>query len=149
RTPNPAITWEVANQFDVGLEGSVLDNRLSFEVDYFNYLRTDILTTRNASVPQTSGLSLPEENIGEVSSYGVDGSINWSDQVSEDFIYDISLNAGWATNEINYWDEPPGAPEWQRSTGSKMETGLFYVADGIFQNQEEVESRPSWSGARP
>jgi TonB-linked SusC/RagA family outer membrane protein len=149
RTPNPAITWEVANQFDVGLEASMLNNRLSVEVDYFDYLRTDILTQRNASVPQTSGLTLPEENIGEVSSYGVDGSINWSDQVNEDFIYNISLNGGWATNEINYWDEPPGAPEWQRSTGSKMDTGLFYVADGVFQNQEEVESRASWDGARP
>src|SRR5699024_8557043 len=46
RTPNPAITWEVANQFDVGLEGTILDNRLSFVVDYFNQLRTDILTQR-------------------------------------------------------------------------------------------------------
>lgn len=145
RTPNPNITWEVANQFDVGLEAAMLDNRLSLEIDYFDYLRTDILTQRNASIPQTSGLSLPEENIGEVSSYGVDGSIAWSDQVNEDFIYDISINAGWATNEINYWDEPPGAPEWQQSTGSKMETGLYYVADGIFQDQEEVESRPTYN----
>ncbi len=149
RTPNPNITWEVANQLDIGLEASVLDNRLSFEIDYFDYLREDILTQRNASIPQTTGLSLPEENIGEVSSYGVDGSINWSEQVSEDFIYDISLNAGWATNEIKFWDEAPGAPEWQQSTGNKMNTGLYYVADGIFQNQEEVDSRPSWDGARP
>ncbi|MDZ7694061.1 MAG: TonB-dependent receptor [Balneolaceae bacterium] len=149
RTPNPNITWEVANQFDVGLEASVLNNRLSLEIDYFNYLREDILTQRNASVPQTSGLSLPEENIGRVSSYGFDGSINWRNQVNEDFLYDISLNAGWATNEIEFWDEAPGAPEWQRSTGNKMDTDLFYVADGIFQNQEEVDSRASWNGARP
>lgn len=139
RTPNPNITWEVANQFDVGLEAVVLDNRLSFEIDYFDYLRTDILTPRNASIPQTSGLTLPEENIGEVSSYGVDGSINWTHQPNDDFVYNISLNAGWATNEINYWDEPPGAEEWQRSTGSKMETGLFYEADGIFNSQEEID----------
>lgn len=149
RTPNPNITWEVANQFDVGLEAVMLDNRLSFEIDYFDYLRTDILTPRNASIPQTSGLSLPEENIGEVSSYGVDGSVNWTHQPNEDFIYSISVNAGWATNEINYWDEPPGAPAWQQSTGAKMETGLFYVADGIFSDQAEVDSRPSWNGARP
>ncbi|SMO62324.1 SusC/RagA family TonB-linked outer membrane protein [Fodinibius sediminis] len=146
RTPNPNITWEVANQFDVGIEASMLDNRLSVEVDYFDYLRTDILTQRNASIPQTSGLTLPEENIGEVSSYGVDGSINWSDQVNEDFIYDISLNAGWATNEIKYWDEAPGAPEWQQSTGSKMETELYYVADGVFQNQEDIDQYGAYWG---
>lgn len=149
RTPNPNITWEVANQFDVGIEASVLDNRLSFEIDYFDYLREDILTQRNASVPQTSGLSLPEENIGEVKSYGLDGSVSWRNQVNQDFLYDISLNAGWATNEIKFWDEAPGAPEYQQSTGNKMNTGLFYVTDGVFQNQEEVDSRPHWNGARP
>src|SRR5690606_29870048 len=62
RTPNPDVTWEVANQFDIGLEGALLDNRLSFVLDYFNYDRTDILQFRNASVPQTTGLSLPREN---------------------------------------------------------------------------------------
>lgn len=148
RTPNPNITWEVANQFDVGIDGAILDNRLSFAFDYFDYLRTEILTQRNASIPKTSGLSLPEENIGEVSSYGFDGSITWRQQVSNELLFNVSLNGGWATNKINYWDEPPGAPEWQQSTGSKMETGLFYVADGIFNNQEEVDSRPSWNGAR-
>src|SRR5699024_7011773 len=111
RTPNPAITWEVAHQRNIGLEGAVLDNRLSFEVDYFNNLRKDILTQRNASIPKSSGLSLPEENIGEVLSYGVDGNVTWRENVNEDFSYDIGLNLGWATNEIRYWDEPPGAPD--------------------------------------
>ncbi len=149
RTANPQVTWEVANQFDVGLEGSLLDNRLSFVIDYFDYLRTDILTQRNASIPETSGLSLPEENIGEVHSYGFDGSITWQHQIGQDFLYNISLNGGYATNEINYWDEPPGAPEWQQSTGSKMNTDLFYVADGVFNDEADVESRPHWDGARP
>src|SRR5699024_11392665 len=92
RTPNPAITWEVANQRDIGLEGALLDNRLSFEVDYFNYLRKDILTQRNASVPESSGLILPGENSGEVSSNGFDGNINRRQDGSEDFRYNISLN---------------------------------------------------------
>ncbi|MDR8392550.1 TonB-dependent receptor [Aliifodinibius sp. S!AR15-10] len=149
RTPNPAVTWEVANQFDIGIEGAILDDKLSFELDHFNYLRTDILTQRNASVPQSAGISLPEENIGEVKSWGYDGSITWRDQASSDFLYSISLNAGWATNEIKFWDEAPGAPAWQQSTGAKMDTDLYYVADGIFQDQAEVDSRPHWPGARP
>lgn len=149
RTPNTDITWEVANQFDVGIEGLILDEKLSFEFDYFNYLRTDILAFRNASVPQTSGLSLPRENIGEVSSWGFDGSLTWRDQVNNDFFYDITLNAGWATNKIKYWDEAPGAPEWQQSTGAKMETGLYYNVLGVFRDQEHVDSYPSWPGARP
>lgn len=149
RTPNPNITWEVANQFDVGIEGDILNNKLSFELDYFDYLRTDILHYRNASVPQTTGLSLPRENIGEVSSWGYDGSIIWRQQVNNDFYYDITLNAGYAQNKILYWDEPPGAPEWQRSTGRKMNTGLYYKAIGVFATEEDLEKYPHWANARP
>lgn len=149
RTPNPEITWEVANQFDIGIEGEVLDNRLLFEIDYFDYLRTDILTFRNASVPRSSGLDLPRENIGEVDSWGFDGSITWRSEVSNNFLYNIKLNGGYATNEIKFWDEPPGAPAWQQSTGAKMNTGLFYDVIGVFQDQSDVDNYPSWPDARP
>ncbi len=149
RTPNPSITWEKANQFDVGLTGEVLDSRLSFEVDYFDYMRTDILWFRNASVPQTSGLSLPRENIGEVRSWGVDGTMTYRHQVGNDFFFDITANGSYALNEIEYFDEPPGAPEWQQATGNRMETGLFYIADGIYQTQEQVDNSAHWNNARP
>ncbi|MEX2602312.1 MAG: TonB-dependent receptor [Balneolaceae bacterium] len=149
RTPNPNVTWEVANQFDVGVEASMFDNKLSLEVDYYNYLRTDILHQRNASVPQTAGISLPEENIGEVKSWGWDGNITWSDQISPEFLLDVSFGFGYATNEIQFWDEAPGAPEWQQSTGFKMDTNLYYKSLGVFDDWAEVESTPSWPGARP
>jgi len=149
RSPNENVTWEVANQFDVGIEAEFLNNRFSLELDYFNYLREDILWWRSASVPMTSGFSLPRENIGEVSSYGFDGSITYRNQVSGNFLFDVTLNAGYATNEIKFWDEAPGAPEWQRSTGSPMNTNLYYNAIGIFQDWDEIENTPSWEGARP
>jgi TonB-dependent starch-binding outer membrane protein SusC len=149
RIPNPNITWEVANQFNAGIEGRILNDRLSFEADYFNYLRDNILHYRNASVPETSGLSLPRENIGEVKSWGYEGVVSWNDNVGSDFNYGISFNLSYATNEIQYWDEPPGAPEWQRSTGSPMNTGLYYKAIGVFEDWDDIENYPSWPGAQP
>lgn len=149
RTPNPDVTWEVANQFDVGLDGAMFDNRLSFTLDYFDYQRSDILHFRNASVPQSTGLSLPRENIGEVDSWGFDGTIAWDEVVNENVSYGLTLVGGYAKNEIRYWDEPPGAPAWQRSTGSPMNTGLYYVARGVFNDSTELMSYPHWVGARP
>jgi TonB-linked SusC/RagA family outer membrane protein len=149
RTPNPDVTWEVANQLDVGIEGALLDNRLSFVFDYFNYNRTDILQFRNASVPQTTGLSLPRENIGEVSSWGYDGSLGWRQQIAEDASFDVTFNGGYSQNKIDFWDESPGAPEWQRSTGRRMNTGLYYNAIGVFKDQAAVDAYPHWNRARP
>lgn len=149
RVPNPNITWEVANQFDVGVEATFLNDHMSVELDYFNYRRKDILHYRNASVPQSAGFSLPRENIGEVSSYGFDGSFTWRDQISRDFLYDVTLNIGYADNEIVFWDETPGVDPWRQSTGAPIGAGLFYEAIGVFQTQEEVDNYPHWDGARP
>src|SRR5207248_2507898 len=84
RIPNPNITWEVAKQLDVGLEGRLLNNRLSFEFDRFTERRSNILAFRNASVPQTAAIPLPLENIGVVANQGYDGSITWQQQVASD-----------------------------------------------------------------
>lgn len=148
-TPNQNVSWEVATQFDVGIEASMFSNRLAFEIDYFRENRSDILWWRNASVPQSAGISLPRENIGEVEAWGFDGSISWQNQFSTDFTLNISLNGGYATNQIVNWDEPPGAPEWQQSTGRMMNSGLYYRAIGVFRDQAHVDSTPSWPGARP
>src|SRR5439155_11247083 len=157
RTPNPNVTWEVANQRDVGLEGTLFANRLSFVVDYFNELRSNILWRRNASVPQTAGLSLPRENIGKVKSWGYDGSLTWRQRLPSDVSYDVTFNFSYAQNRILFWDEPPGAPAWQRSTGKRMcvsvsscpAGGLLYKAIGVFKDQAAVDAYPHWGGARP
>ena len=149
RTPNPDVTWEVASQFDVGIDAALLDNRLALTLDYFDYARSGILHFRNASVPQSTGLSLPRENIGEVDSWGVDGTLSWTERPSADLSYGVTVVGGYATNRIRYWDEPGGAPEWQRSTGSPMNTGLYYRAIGVFNDSTELMSYPHWVGARP
>src|SRR5206468_12659525 len=94
--PNPNVTWEVATQRDIGLDATLLQNRLSIVFDYFKERRNNILWNRNASVPQTAGLSLPRENIGQVSSWGYDGSIGWRDDRAGGVSYDVTFNFGHA-----------------------------------------------------
>ena len=149
RAPNPAVTWEVANQLNFGVDAELLDQRLSFSLDYFNERREDILWWRNASVPQSTGLTLPRENIGKVDSWGYDGSVTWRQPLGGDGSLDITLNGGYTQNRIRFWDETPGAPDWQRSTGSRMGTGLYYRSIGVFADQAAVDAYPHWNGARP
>lgn len=140
RVPNNAITWEVANNSNIGIEGSLLDGKVFFEFDYFYNKRTNILWRKNASVPESSGLAalLPAENIGEVENKGFDVNIGYRGQKG-DLQYSISANGGYAYNRILFWDEPPGAPEWQRSTGLPMNTPApVYLYDGVFATQEQI-----------
>jgi len=146
--PNPNITWEVASNTDVGLEGRILKNRLSFEADYFYNRRSGILWMRNASIPQSSGLSLPAENIGKVNNKGFDLKLEWNDVVGKDFSYRITATVSHAQNRIAFWDEAPGAPVWQQSTGHPMNAGLYYEYDGVFKDWNEINDkahRPDYS----
>ncbi|MFD2569353.1 SusC/RagA family TonB-linked outer membrane protein [Spirosoma soli] len=139
RIPNTNITWEVANNFDVGLEGQLFNGKISFEFDYFNNLRTSILYPRNASVPRTTGLILPPENIGKVRNSGFDGQISYNGQTGP-LRFSVGVNGGYAQNKIIFWDEAPGAPEWQRTTGKPINTYIAYLYDGVFRDQADIDA---------
>lgn len=141
RVPNPNITWEVANNANFGFEGDMFNSKLFFDIDLFYNKRTNILWRKNASVPQSTGLSLPAENIGEVANRGIDVSLGYRDNTS-DFKYSVNVNGGYAKNKILFWDESPGAPGWQRSTGSPINTFLVYQYDGVFIDQAEIDASP-------
>lgn len=139
RTPNPDITWEVGTTYNVGLDLKFLQNRLSVEADAFYHKRTNMLISRNASLPEITGITLPRENIGEMKNRGFDMLVGWNDNIG-DVQYNVSLNATYARNKILFWDETPGSPAWQVSTGLPVSTSLYYVADGIFHSQEEIDA---------
>jgi TonB-linked SusC/RagA family outer membrane protein len=137
RVPNPLVTWEVANNYNIGLDGQLLNGKIYFELDAFLNQRSHILWRRNASVPQTTGMTLPAENIGKVENKGWEFKVGYTGK-SNDFRYDISVNGGIAKNKIVFWDEAPGAPAWQKSTGHPMNTGTYYQYDGVFKDWDEI-----------
>lgn len=146
--PNVNVTWETATQQNIGLDLQFLNGDLAVTVDYFYNKRKDILWKRNASVPNTSGLTLPDENLGKVKNQGVDFSIDYRKRF-KDFSLGVGLNGVYAKNKILFWDEAPGAPDYQKSTGMPIDAGLYYEAIGIFKDEAHVESYPHWAGARP
>jgi len=150
RVPNPDITWEVATKFDVGLQGAVLNERLSFDLTYFQEDRDDILWFRNQEVPSTGGFSLPRENIGRVNSRGFEGQVSFSQDVASDVTLRAGANLTYAKDEIEFFAEPEGIPAWQKNEGKPMGTSLYYVADGIYSTQEEIDNAEAvFPGARP
>lgn len=72
RTANPLVTWETAHTTNLGFSSQFLNGKFSLDVDYFFSKRSDILITRNASIPLYSGLKLPSENIGKMNNKGIE-----------------------------------------------------------------------------
>ena len=149
RVPNEDITWEVATQFDVGLQGGILDERISFELTYFNHFREDILWFRNVAVPQTTGFSLPRENIAEVRSKGFEAEAAFSQQISDNVVIRAGANITFTNDEVEFFDEPENLLPYQQNTGQPWNTSLYYLTDGIWNDQAEIDANPSSPGARP
>ncbi|HTE33056.1 MAG TPA: SusC/RagA family TonB-linked outer membrane protein, partial [Chryseolinea sp.] len=148
RVPNPNVTWEVANQSNVAMEMGFLNNRLTLTLEYFYNVRSQILWIRNASIPASGGLRLPPENIGKVNNKGWEGIIEYRGSLGQ-FKYNAFLSGSFQKNKIVFWDETPGVPEYQKSTGRPMGSQLHYVSLGIFSDQGAVDKYPHWPGARP
>lgn len=148
--PNERITWEVAENSNIGLDASLWQGGLGFSLDVFKQRRSNILTARSTEVPIYTGLVLPHENIGIIENRGFEISLSHrnntpsTDQIS----YTISGNVGYAKNKIIDISEPQDMPDYQKAEGSMIGTQLLYEAIGIFRTQEEVDSNPVMPGTK-
>jgi TonB-linked SusC/RagA family outer membrane protein len=146
---NQGVTWEKAVNNDIGLEGSLFNNKVSFEFDIFKNKRSNILMPANASIPLTAGFTPPDQNIGEVENKGFDMSVSFNNTINKDMFWSIGFNGGYAKNKVIFWDEPAGRLPWQVSTGKSMYGSLLYNALDVFKDQAAVDAYPHWPGARP
>ncbi|MGM9752577.1 MAG: SusC/RagA family TonB-linked outer membrane protein [Candidatus Cryptobacteroides sp.] len=149
RVANPNITWEVATTYNAGFESRLFDNRLSMEAQYFFSHRENILTTRNASIPSYTGLTLPDENIGIINNQGVELEAMYRDY-SGDLNWYVGGNFTFARNKVVFFDEAANVPDWQKRTGHPIDSYLLYLTDGLFQTKDEIkETKAKLPGVKP
>lgn len=141
RVVNPNFTWEVANNSNFGIEGTLFKDKVAFEFDYFVNNRSSILIPKIGSTPSTAGIDgkMPPQNLGKLQNKGWEFRVSYDGSV-DDFTYSFSVNGGYAKNRIKYWDETPGAPSYQQTTGMPYNSFLAYQYDGAFRDQAEIDA---------
>jgi len=141
---NPNFTWEKSRMLNLGLEMSVLKDRLTLEADYFRKATTDILMPRTAIVGAPLGVPLPSENMAQTLSYGVEVQLGYTGQAGK-LNYFVRPNLTWMKNKVVKYDEASSVPAWQRLEGQRISMGrptIGYVADGLYQSEEEIKNGP-------
>ncbi|MEO6287825.1 MAG: TonB-dependent receptor [Dyadobacter sp.] len=141
RVANSNFTWEVANNSNFGIEGTLFHDKVAFEFDYFVNNRSNILIPKIGSTPSSAGIDgkLPPQNLGKLQNKGWEFKLSY-DGSHDDFTYSFSVNGGYAKNKIKYWDETPGAPSYQRTTGKPYNAFLAYQYGGVFKDQAEIDA---------
>jgi hypothetical protein len=139
--PNPNFTWEVANNSDIALEGTTLNGKLDFVLEAFLNKRTQILWTQSGTIPVTAIPTdqLPPVNYAKVSNKGWEFQLNYHDNIGQ-VRYNIGVTGSYAKNKIDLWNEVPGAPAWQKSTGHPIGASLYYIYTGIFATQAQINA---------
>jgi len=148
-TPNPNITWEVADTKNIALESIFWKGLLGFNLDVFKSRRSNILTKKNASTPDYTGLVLPDMNIGIVDNTGFEIELNHSKVVSSDFSYAVNANMSYARNKVVFFDESANVVDWQKRTGFPIDSWLLYQSDGLYQTQAEIDATPHLPNTAP
>jgi TonB-linked SusC/RagA family outer membrane protein len=146
---NPNITWETQTTKNIGFESKWFNDLISFNFEYFYNIRKDILAARDASVPDFTGLSLPNENIARVDNRGFEIEAGVHKNITSDLRLDVTGNFSYNHNEVVFKDEPARVVPWQTETGHPYNAWLMYNCIGVFADQGAVDSYPSWSGAKP
>ena len=147
-SPNVNVTWEKQDSKNIGLDMSLLSNRLTLTVDFFKYVRRDILARRSASVPIYTGLNLPDENIGKMQNQGFDFSINYSERRTK-IQYYAGINFGYTQNKIIFRDESANITAWQKSTGFSADSYSIFETNGIYRSQADVDKSAHLDNAAP
>ena len=139
------ITWEIATKHDVGLDISILNDKISGTIDYFHETRDGIFMNR-ANLPWIVGMNglKANANVGKVLSKGIDGNIAYHDKFGKvDFT--VRGNFTYSKNEILEYDEVNSLYPYKLKTGQRVGQKLGLIAVGLFKDYEDIRNSPDQS----
>ena len=111
---NTAIGWETTDQYNIGIDFSVLKGRISGVLDlYQNYTNGLIF---NVSLPSVSGKTSTKDNVGKTQNHGFDLTLNSVNINSRDFSWRTTLSLAYTKDKII---------ELQNGQEDMVSSGLF------------------------
>ncbi|MCB0431982.1 MAG: SusC/RagA family TonB-linked outer membrane protein, partial [Mangrovimonas sp.] len=147
---NPSIKWEETEQYDIGLDLGMFNNKLDIVADYFNRNSTDILYT-NFPIPNTLGVTtLEAQNAASMVNTGLEFGVNYRDNINENLSFSLGASlTKFLNNEVTGLGE--GGEETITNTniirvGEPYMAYYGYKAIGIFQSLEEIANSPTQFG---
>lgn len=139
-----SLKWETTGQWDIGLDLSLFNNRVSFTTDYYYKKTKDLLLL--AEIPLSSGYGAGYKNIGVVSNEGIEFSLNTVNINRNKFLWTTSFNIAFNKTKVHqlnsgqnqlftdiawgpYYRDAP----YVAVIGKPVALFYGYIFDGIYQ----------------
>lgn len=140
------LQWEITNEYDVGLDFTILNRRLSGTLDFYDKQTDNALIYINIPAILGDADNRYLTNATTISNRGVEFGLTWTDRIHNNLNYSISGNISHNRNRIE--NLRGGQPLVGGQAGNYNVTrtdngrpiGSYYVLDaiGIFQNEAEI-----------
>ena len=99
---NDELRWETSEQFDIGLDARLFNDRLTFSIDWYDKKTKDLLVSGTTPSLIVGGTVSPI-NAGNVSNRGWEIELGWRDRIG-DFSYSVRGNIATLKNKVTYLD---------------------------------------------
>jgi TonB-linked SusC/RagA family outer membrane protein len=147
---NPNAKWETTTSNNLGLDVTMLNNKLTVELDFWNRVTSDMLF----SIPPSyaaGDAAAPSFNVGQMTNKGVDLGVTYNDvAMGGDFRYSVSVNYSLYRNNVDRLAESDNTrligagsrfgPITVSEAGKPISSFFGYNVLGIFQSDEEADA---------
>ena len=96
--PNPDLRWEKTTSYNIGLDMSLLDNRISVVADIYKKRGTDMIMTKNVS--QANGIQTVKINAGKVDNSGIEIGATFIPLKTKDWDIALGINYSYNRNKL-------------------------------------------------
>ena len=144
---NKDLTWETTTEFNVGLDFSLFENRISINTDYYNKKTDDLLFT--VPIAWYSGFNNRLKNFGQIENKGFEFQItskNLVDQFKWTTSFNLSLNRNKVLSlpndgaDVIYSNSPTFVGSRDNTIlreGESLGSFYGYVYEGVYQEGDE------------
>jgi TonB-linked SusC/RagA family outer membrane protein len=152
------LTWEKGKQTNIGVDASLLNNRLTFSIDIYRQITSDLLY--NKPIQATSGFSTIASNIGEMKNTGIEFSL-FGKILNKAVKWDFGGNISFVKNELvslidntSFLTIPAsgsnlyGGQMKALIVGQPVSTFFIYEQTGIYQSDADVPAKLFAKGVR-
>ncbi|MDB5061875.1 MAG: SusC/RagA family TonB-linked outer membrane protein [Mucilaginibacter sp.] len=138
------ISWLKSKITDIGMDFTLLNNRLTGTVDYFYRKRSGLLDRKNDVVlPFEVGYPLPLENVRSDAQYGAEFSLNYNNRIGN-FSYNVGGNFSYSRQKNLETYNPLFSNSWDQYRNSTINRyaniDWGYEVTGQFTSQEQINN---------
>ena len=138
---NPLLRWEKATKQNLGLDISILKNKIAFSADFFHEYRDDMLLGAGAranNVAPIFGQNVPAANVGIAKSKGAELELVLRHSIKNKFHFWVSGNWAVARSEVIYKESPELMPDYQKPEGKPVGQTFSSLSTGFVETWDDL-----------